>query len=230
MARRVALLLPLCSVLALACSKHDVVPESIPPGAADPHFAHSADHADDDDDFDDVDDDEIPDVGGDAVVQAIVRLGHTEPKVTEHVAYLTQDIGPRLTGSHRLMTAEQWCRDQFAAWGLDAKLEKWGDFPVGFDRGPWSGGMVSPEEIDYDFITPAWTPGVVGPLRGAATLYPKSLAEVKRRKAELGGAWVVRGRDLGIDRKVRDKIDAALDDLGIAGLVLADRDKAGELV
>ncbi len=227
MSRRAVQCLPVWLILALACSKQDATPQSIPPAAAGHGPMRVADAADDSDDTDDAD---LPQVDGDATVKAIVALGHTDNKVTEHVAYLTEDIGPRLTGSHRLMVAEQWCRDQFASWGLDAKLEKWGDFPVGFDRGPWSGGMVTPEEIDYDFITPAWTPGAVGPVQGKATLYPKSLAELKRRKAELKGAWVVRPRDWDIDRKLRDKIDDALGDVGPAGLVVSDRNEAGELV
>ncbi|MBL4684710.1 MAG: M20/M25/M40 family metallo-hydrolase, partial [Nannocystaceae bacterium] len=226
MSRRAALFIPVWLVLCLACGPKGDVPTSIPPVAGDPR---STDATADDDDFEE-DDDEIPEVDGDAVVKSIVRLGHTDNHVTDHVAYLTQDIGPRLTGSHRLMEAEQWCRDQFASWGLTAHLERWGDFPVGFDRGPWSGGMVSPEEIDFDFITPAWTPGVIGPLRGLATLYPKTLKELKRRKAEFAGAWVVRPRKWDIERKLRDKLDAALADLKVAGLVVADRNAAGELV
>ena len=215
-------------LVALSCGKSDAVPESIPPAAADTRASMVAVAGADD--WDDDDDADIPEVDGDEVVRAIVRLGHTEPKVSEHVAHLSVEIGGRLTGSHALMQAEQWCKEQFEGWGLSARLEHWGDLPVGFDRGPWSGGMVAPEEIDYDFVTPSWTPGALGPRRGAATLYPKSLAEVKRRKAELEGAWVVRARSVDIDRKLRNKIDDALADAGVAGLVIEDRDADGELV
>ena len=86
----------------------------------------------------------IPAVDGDAVVQAVVRLGHTDNHVMDHLRHLTETIGPRLTGSHRLMDAERWCRDELARFGLESRLERWGEVPVGFDRGPWSGGMVSP--------------------------------------------------------------------------------------
>jgi len=216
-------------LVTLSCGKADAVPESIPPAAADtrPPIVEAGEA---DDWGDDDDDSDLPKVDGDEVVQAIVRLGHSEPKVSEHVGHLSVEIGGRLTGSHQLMVAEQWCKEQFESWGLTAKLEKWGDFPVGFDRGPWSGGMVAPEEIDYDFITPSWTPGVLGPHRAHATLYPKSLADVKKRKAELKGKWVVRARSVDLDRKLRDKIDDALADAGVAGLIIEDRDSEGQLV
>jgi len=218
-----------CFVLALACGPPADVPTSIPPAATDAHAAIDLD----DDDFDDDEEEAdagIPTVKGDATVVALVRLGHTDNQVSKHVAHLTEEIGPRLTGSHGLMEAEAWCRDTFASWGLKSALEPWGEFAVGFDRGPWSGGMVAPEEVDYDFITPSWTPGVVGPKQGKAVLYPRTVAEAKRRKAELRGAWVVRPRAWKITGKLRDSIDAAITDLGVAGLVISDRNKSGELV
>ena len=37
-------------------------------------------------------------------------------------------------------------RDRFASFGIDnARLEPWGEFPVGFNRGPWFGRVVEPE-------------------------------------------------------------------------------------
>lgn len=226
MSRPVVSLAASAFFFALGCRVPEAVPESIPPAAADARgSAHLGTSPSGEAVQRAVD---VPVVDGDATVQAIVSIGHTDPKVTEHLAHLTEEIGPRLTGSHRLMAAEAWCRETFEGWGLPARLDKWGDFDVGFDRGPWSGGMVSPEEIDFDFITPAWTPGVAGPLRAAAVLYPKSLAELKRHKDTLTGAWVVRPRDWDLDRALRKKIDAGLAGLA-AGIVISDRN-AGELV
>jgi len=40
--------------------------------------------------------------------------------------YLTDAIGPRLTGSPNLKRANEWTRDQLACWGLtNAHLEAW---------------------------------------------------------------------------------------------------------
>jgi hypothetical protein len=171
----------------------------------------------------------IPIVEGDAVVQAIVRLGHTDNHVMDHARHLTEQVGPRLTGSHRLMEAERWCRDELARFGLDARLERWGEVPVGFDRGPWSGGMVAPERIDYEFVTPAWTPGRFEAEPAPAVLYPatEAAAKAQARKQALLGAWLVQPPSL--PRATREAIDEALEPAGIAGIVRAAHDE-GKLV
>ena len=53
-----------------------------------------------------------------------------------HLDHLTNQIGPRLTGSERLTKACEWARDQFKSFGIEnARLEQWGKIDVGFDRG-----------------------------------------------------------------------------------------------
>lgn len=172
----------------------------------------------------------IPKVDGDAVVQAVVRLGHTDNHVMDHVRHLTEQIGPRLTGSHTLMEAERWCRDELARFGLDARLERWGEVPVGFDRGPWSGGMVAPEKLDYVFVTPAWTPGMFEAVPAPAVLYPATVAEATAlvAKPETKGAWLV--QPPGVPRPLREKIDAVLAPAGIAGIVRPGDDGPDKLV
>jgi len=124
--------------------------------------------------------------------ERLIDLGRTDNRVQEHLRHLCLDIGPRLTGSTRLQTACEWTREEFASFGLRASLEKWGEFPVGFDRGPWSGGMVVPEKIDFEFNTMAWTPGTDGARRGAALAFPVSEEELAALEDELAGAWLVR--------------------------------------
>src|SRR5262245_51632038 len=82
----------------------------------------------------------------DAVVAEVIRVGKSDNRVMEHLDHLTNKIGPRLTSSENLTKACEWARDQFASWGLSARIEEWGTFPVGFNRGPWSGKMLTPEE------------------------------------------------------------------------------------
>jgi len=167
----------------------------------------------------------------DPVVVRIVELGRTDSRVNPLLREMTEKFGPRLTGSHALMEAERWARDQFEGFGLEARLERWGDVPVGFDRGPWWGRMVAPEPMDLDFITPAWSPGIVGPHRAAAIAYPTSVKAVAKLEDTLKGAWVLYTPAVKeLDSSVKDKIDAALVDAQIAGTVRPDRDKSGKLV
>lgn len=221
-------LAPLSLWLCLLPSCHgEQTPPLIPPPTSDAPALARADEADDDE----ADDDAlaIPEVDGDAVVQSIVRLGHTDNHVMDHLRHLTEQVGPRLTGSHGLMEAERWCADELRRMGVPAHLERWGEIPVGFDRGPWSGGMVEPERIDFEFVTPAWTPGMLEPVPALAVPYPKTVAEAKARRKALAGAWVVHPAKR-LPRALREKIDALLDEAKIAGTVQADGDEDGKLV
>jgi hypothetical protein len=132
------------------------------------------------------------DVAADAALARLIELGRHDHQVSEELRHLCVEIGPRLTSSTRLTQACEWTRDQFASFGLAASLERWGEFPVGFDRGPWHGGMVAPEKLDFVFHTMAWTPGTNGPKRGPALRFPKDDAELAAIDAKIAGAWLVR--------------------------------------
>src|SRR5262245_38461337 len=73
-----------------------------------------------------------------AEVDRILSAAREESRVMEHLDHLSNRIGPRLTSSDGLTTACEWARDQFKSFGIEnARIEKWGEFPVGFNRGPW---------------------------------------------------------------------------------------------
>ena len=156
----------------------------------------------------------------DAVVDRVIEIGRKDPQVMDHLSYLSEHIGPRLTGSPALNHAGEWAVAKFASFGLEARLEQWGEFPVGFDRGPSSGGMVAPTRVDYVFGTNAWTAGTPGPVRGPAVLSPKTIEELDAMRDRLPGAWVVEGaRSERPARDVREQVDAALAAAGIAGRI-----------
>jgi hypothetical protein len=212
------------SLVALACAgRNDVAVGSHRPAAADGENAGGAATTS-------KPASPVPKVSDDPIVQKIVEIGTNDSRVDEPLHHLAKNIGPRLTGSHRLMEAEKWARDRFAALGLDARLERWGEVPIGFDRGPWSGGMVAPQSVSYVFTTRAWTPGVFGPARGRAVAYPASVAAVKKDPKRFAGAWVVRRSEPEIDAALRKKIDDALHGAGALGHVDRARDAKGALV
>lgn len=152
-------------------------------------------------------------VQADATIDAVIREGRENPKVMEHLDHLVNTIGPRLTGSERLTKACEWTRDQFAAWGLEARIEEWGTFPVGFERGPWSAKMTKPEALDLTIGTDAWSPGTSGPVSGPAVLAPTSDDELLEMKPKLKGAW------LFSTTRGPEKYQVAYDEAKIAGLV-----------
>lgn len=79
---------------------------------------------------------QIP-MGDEVVVRSILDEGIKRNQVMAHLTYLSTTIGPRLTGSSAVERANNWCREQYAAWGLaNAHLEQYKEISVRFDRGP----------------------------------------------------------------------------------------------
>jgi carboxypeptidase Q len=158
-------------------------------------------------------------------VEKIVLVGHEDSQSMDHLDVLCNRIGPRLTGSDNLTNACEWVRDRFASFGIEnARLESWGEFPVGFNRGPWFGRVIQPESKPLEFNTMAWTAGTKGAVRGKAILAPnnkKELDEAKEKKT-LAGAWVLlprAGGSGGPDPAFRRALRKELEDAKVAGLV-----------
>ena len=157
----------------------------------------------------------------DETVERVIELGRTDSRVQEHLDYLVNRIGPRLTSSSNLERAEQWAVQQLRSWGLDARLERWGEFAVGFDRYPWSGRILARDgsgDTELEFTTPAWTPGTPGPVRGHAMLKPETAEELDARRDEFAGAWILtRPRDMRGSRDDRQAVDEGLAEIAVAG-------------
>jgi hypothetical protein len=104
--------------------------------------------------------------------QMVNRLrdeGLNRSQVMETLRHLTDIIGPRLTGSPGMREANEWTRDQLAAWGLaNAHLEEWGPFGYGWSFTRTAVHLVEPRQVPLMALPLAWTPGTEGPVRGAA--------------------------------------------------------------
>jgi carboxypeptidase Q len=182
-------------------------------------------------------------------VDQILAIGRDSSQVMEHLDVLCNRIGPRLTSSDDLQNACEWARDRFKSFGIEnARLEEWGTFPVGFNRGPWRGRMVEPTEKSLEFGTNAWTAGTKGVTKGSAVLAPENDEQLSAAKPNLKGAWVLVPRAAGGGRggfgaqppadpearkkqeaeaEFRKKRDAVFAEQGIAGVV---RPANGELI
>src|SRR5579863_6181079 len=116
----------------------------------------------------------------DDAVARILAAGSKDSQVMSDLDWLTNRIGPRLTSSDNLQDAVEWARDRFKEEGIEnARLEEWGEFPVGFNRGPWYGRVIAPTTQPLEFGTPAWTAGTKGVVRGPALLAPRNDAELE---------------------------------------------------
>jgi pimeloyl-ACP methyl ester carboxylesterase len=130
-----------------------------------------------------------------AVLEQIVDMGMNDSHVMQTLKEVVEGIGPRLTGSTNLNAAGQWAVEAFTALGLEVELEQWGEVPVGFDRGPSSGALVTPEHMELTFMTRAWSAGTDGPVRAHAVLAPRNQTELDAKQSQLAGAWVLTPSD-----------------------------------
>lgn len=145
-------------------------------------------------------------MGDPATIRRILDEGKHRNQVMSHLHYLTQNIGPRLTGSTNAERANNWTLEKFRSWGLDASLFQWGTANTRFDRGPSSGKLLvrevkknedgSAEDTwkpvrDFEFTTLCWTRGTDGPKRGPVVRMPETEEEYAKVRESLRGAWVL---------------------------------------
>jgi carboxypeptidase Q len=127
----------------------------------------------------------------DPVIDKIIDLGTNDNKVMDHMDILTNRIGGRLAGSDGLDNACTWAVNTMKSWGMMAEIQEAGEMPVGFNRGPWFGKMISPKEIALDFGTPSYTSGTKGRQKGHVIISPKTVEEFWTVHDSIKGAWVL---------------------------------------
>ena len=123
-----------------------------------------------------------------------VGLNHSE--VMQTLSYLTDVIGPRLTGSPNLRRANEWTRERMASWGLaNAHLEPWGPFGRGWSLRRFSAQVIEPQTIPLIGYPAAWSPGFDRPVVAQVVhLDPTGEAELERHRGKLRGVAVLVGQ------------------------------------
>jgi hypothetical protein len=101
--------------------------------------------------------------------QRIREEGLQHSHVMEYASALTDDIGPRLTGSPNMAKANAWTRDQLAAMGcVNAHLEDWGEFGMGWQQLNTWVRMTSPDTAVLIAQATPWSPSTNGAVSGEA--------------------------------------------------------------
>jgi hypothetical protein len=120
--------------------------------------------------------------------------GLKRSQVMETLSYLTDVIGPRLTGSPNMKRANEWTKDQLTRWGLkNAHLEAWGPFGRGWALKSFSAEVVEPQGIPLIAYPKAWSPGAKIPKTEVVYIDAKSEADLARFKGTLRGKIVLTG-------------------------------------
>jgi hypothetical protein len=129
------------------------------------------------------------------VVERIKDEGVNRSKLMETVEYLTDVIGPRLTGSPALRRANEWTRERLTQYGLvNAHLEPWGPFGRGWTLKRFSAEVVAPQAFPLLAYPRAWSPGLDEPLTADVVLVDaKNEEELQKYKGALRGKIVLAG-------------------------------------
>ncbi len=127
----------------------------------------------------------------DSVVNRIIEIGTTDNQTMDHLDILCNRFGGRPIGSDAYENAANWAASKFQEWGMEVEMDEVGELPVGFNRGPWFGRMLSDNGMHLHFATPSYTSGTKGVQRGHVLLEPTTQAQFNRMKSRLKGAWVL---------------------------------------
>jgi len=105
------------------------------------------------------------------MIMKIKNEGFNDSKVMENLFHLTDEIGPRLTGSTGMKKAEEWAKKQLSDWGLEnAAIEPWGGFGKGWENQKTYLAITAPYYQALIAAPKAWTPGTNGLVKANAIL------------------------------------------------------------
>jgi hypothetical protein len=127
--------------------------------------------------------------------QLIREEGIAHSHVMEYASALADGIGPRLTGSPNLQKANAWTRDQLTAMGcVNAHLEDWGEFGMGWQQlNAWV-RMTSPDTAVMIAQAAPWSPSTNGAVTGqVAVVEIKEEKDIAQYHGKLSGKIVFLG-------------------------------------
>ncbi len=113
-------------------------------------------------------------------------------QVMETLEYLSDRIGPRLTGSPQLKQANEWTAEVMRGYGLvNVHLEPW-TIARSWTRGTARARIVSPAEHPLTVASAGWAPGTKGAARGPVVIFDAvKKEEFEKFRGKLKGAIVI---------------------------------------
>ncbi len=111
----------------------------------------------------------------------------------DHLFYLTDVYGPRLTNSPGHRAAADWVAKRLESYGVqNVRLEKWGSFGQSWRLKHFSAHLIDPQYAPLIGFPLAWTPGTQGVVSGEPVLVSlHSEADWAKYKGKLKGKVVL---------------------------------------
>jgi carboxypeptidase Q len=126
------------------------------------------------------------------VIHRIKSEAFENSKVMDHLFFLTDLHGPRLTGSPNFQAAADWAVKRLTEYGLTAHEEKWGPFGRGWVSKHFEAAMIEPQYQPLIGVPLAWTAGTNGTVTGEPILAPiQTEADFEKYKGKLKGKVVM---------------------------------------
>ena len=128
-----------------------------------------------------------------AVLHEIKSQAFQHSQVMDHLFYLSEVYGPRVTDSANYRAAGEWAVKRLESYGLkNVHLEKWGPFGDGWQIKRFSAHLLEPAYAPLIGFPLAWSPSTNGPVTGDAILAPlHSEADFAKYKGKLKGKIVL---------------------------------------
>lgn len=119
-----------------------------------------------------------------ATVHKIKREAFQNSKVMDHLFFLTDANGPRLTASPGWQAAASWSIGSLKSWGIaNARLETWGRFGRSWSVTRFSLSLVEPVYGPLGGVPKAWSAGTKGPQIAEVAAAPLfTAAEIGRKE------------------------------------------------
>ena len=126
----------------------------------------------------------------DPTLLRIVDEGMNRSQAATLAQVLMDRHGQRLTGSPASDAAQEWLVRTYAAWGVNARRERYGTW-LGWEKGVAHLDLVAPRVRSLEVAPMAWSPPTDGPIEAEVITYPSGIAT-----PEAFDAWLpaVRGK------------------------------------
>ena len=127
-----------------------------------------------------------------AAIAQIRDEGLNRSQVMDHIGWLSDVYGPRLTGGPQIMQASDWAIRRFSEWGLaNPHRETW-EFGRGWTLVRFSAHMIEPQIQPLIGYPGSWTPGTNGPVTSEVVrVQIDTEADFDRYRGKLAGKIVL---------------------------------------
>ena len=120
-----------------------------------------------------------------AVVHRIKAEAFENGQVMDHLFFLTDVGGPRLTASPGERAAALWAVSRLKSWGIaSARTEAWGRFGRGWRLKRYSGHLLTPAYAPLPGVPRAWSGGTRGPVTADVVSAPVFLAWEEEERSD----------------------------------------------